>query len=238
MAKQGKKPSARTPVRDEEETTLSMQYFERRFSELASKADVLALKEIIQKQKSTIDHLESKVCLLESQVTYLLDQVEESEQYSRRMCLRLEGIQVLKNERDETEEDVMMAVKVAIREAGISIPDDAIDRAHRVGKGRIVAGERRRQVIVRFTSFKHRTTVYKKRKEVRRLRVYLDLTRNRKKVLDDINLLIAKREMRNCYAFADVNCRLRVKLDSGFHPISCYEDFLKLLGDDDNQQDA
>ena len=69
MAKQGKKLSARSPVRDEEEMTLSIQYFERRFSELASKEDVLALKEIIQKQKNTIDLLESKVSLLESQVT-------------------------------------------------------------------------------------------------------------------------------------------------------------------------
>ena len=131
------------------------------------------------------------------------------------MCLRIEGIKVPKNARDEIEEDVMMAVKVAISEAGINIPDDATDRAHRVGKGRIVAGERKRQVIVRFTSFKYRTTVYKKRKEVRRLRVYLDLTRNRKKVLDEINQYLAEKQMRNCYAFADVNCRLRVKLDSG-----------------------
>ena len=121
---------------------------------LASKEDVQELKDIINKQKEKIDLLESRVTNLENQVACLNLEMEENEQYSRRLCLRIEGISTPQNEKAETADDVLQAVKKVISECGVNIPDEAIDRAHRIGKGKMVAGKRSRQVFVRFTSFK------------------------------------------------------------------------------------
>ena len=51
----------------------------------------------------------------------------------------------------------------------IEVPEDIIDRAHRIGRvyeGK-VSGEKRQDVIVRFLNFRYRTVVYKKRKNLK-----------------------------------------------------------------------
>jgi hypothetical protein len=209
-------------------------YFDQRMVELqstlASKADILALKDLIHKQQDEINGLKEKITCLQSQVDYLLDHSDESEQYSRRLCLRIDGIPVPENGA-EKEEDVITAVKKVITEAGVTIPADSIDRAHRIGKGRVVAGKQTRQVIVKFANFRSRTSLYRARKAAHRYKIYLDLTRNRKKTMDDINRYLSENQSRNCYAFADINCRLTVKLSSGFHHVRSFEEFLRLFGD-------
>ena len=54
----------------------------------------------------------------------------------------------------------------------LDIPEDCIGRAHRIGKktpGRV------RPIIVRFTTWRHRTMVYRKRKDCFNCRIILDL---------------------------------------------------------------
>ena len=146
------------------------------------------------------------------------------------MCLRVEGVGMPQNGKQATTEDILKEVKNIISDAGLSIPEDAIDRAHRIGKGRIVAGQRQRQIIVKFTSFKHRTMLYKARKAVSpRVRIYLDLTHARKQILDDINSNIREQQLQDCFAFADVNCRLCVKMGGTFNYVSSYNDYALLL---------
>ena len=161
MAKNGKKTSSRseTVSADSPDSTLSIAYFDRRMAELqntlASKEDLNQLREIISKQNEKINQLEAKVEGLDNRVNSLEIQGEESEQYSRRLCLRFEGITAPNNEKAESPEDVLLAVKKIISDCGVTIPDDAIDRAHRTGKGKVIAGKRYRQIIVRFTSFSY-----------------------------------------------------------------------------------
>ena len=57
---------------------------------------------------------------------------EELEQYSRRCCLRIEGVPSVEN---ESLDDVLCKVKSLITESGCEIPDVVIDRGHRIGKG-------------------------------------------------------------------------------------------------------
>ena len=52
------------------------------------------------------------------------------------------------------------AIQYFYNELAVSLPDDAIERAHRIGK----VNEGKVQVIMRFYSWKNRCNVYLKRK--------------------------------------------------------------------------
>ena len=123
-----------------------------------SKIDEL-VKEIREKDRK-IEILEAKVAVLGNAINLLSVKCEENEQYSRRVSLRINQLPLPDEESDETEtsEDVLDKVKELIEEAEIEIPDDCIDRAHRVGKAFVdTNGARKQQVIVRFTTWRHRT---------------------------------------------------------------------------------
>ena len=106
---------------------------------------------------------------------------------------------------------------------GVELPEDATDRAHRIGKkydveveqeDGTVKGVTKQQVIVRFSSWKHRTLVYRNRKKSKNLRVKIDLTKRRLALLSharDITKGIERTE----YVFCEVNCRPNVKLRYG-----------------------
>ena len=71
--------------------------------------------------------------------------------------------------------------------------------------------------IVRFTTFRHRTLLYANSKNITSgARIRLDLTEDR------YNLLVwARKRVNNCpevnYVYADINCRLKVKLADESH---------------------
>lgn len=227
--------SVQAAVSDESTMVLTVSHFDMRFEELlktlATKEDVTLLKNIIEKQKEVINNLESRVTTLETQVSDLAKKAEDSEQYSRRQCLRIEGIPLPTNDKPESENDLRLAVKKLIKDARVNIPDDAIDRAHRIGRVRSVAGKKCQQVILKCTSFYYRTLLYRARKGVQNHRIYLDLTKTRKDLLDQANKYFTERRIGNCFAFADVNCRLCLKLDGEFRYFRSYEEFLSFMGD-------
>ena len=89
----------------------------------------------------------------------------------------------------------------------LDIPGACIDRAHRIGKrtpGRV------RPMIVRFTIWRHRTMVYRKRKDYVNCRIALDLTKTRINILKEA-IDLARESDRISYALADINCSLCVK---------------------------
>ena len=121
---------------------------------------------------------------------------EENEQYSRRLCLRIKN---LKKQENESSKKVLEEIKCLFSEASINISDACIDRAHRVSKTDDT-------VIVTFTTFRHRTMFYRKRKELKNgVKVHLDLTKAR------LDLLIkARKYVKNLsnvdFVYADLNC--------------------------------
>ena len=88
-----------------------------------------------------------------------------------------------------------------------------IDRAHRVGKKytRDDTGEVIHPVIVRFTSWRARTTIYRKRERRAPVRFYTDLTKRRlelKKLADSKT----KNNDKVKFAFADINNSIGIRL--------------------------
>ena len=228
-----------------------MKLLESKFDELrlqlikdTKEALVAEIKEevrnFMKKQNVEILKLNSGVEMLQQQVTELKHQnlllsqhSDDNEQYGRRLCLRIEGLPTVKN---ETEADVFVKIKKLIDDSGCKIPNLMIDRAHRIGPRRTDDdGIGQQSVIARFVSFRHRTLLYncrKKLKEKKGISIRLDLTKRkhdllklaRDKVKDD-NLV--------SYAYADVNCRLKVKFADGNEKSFASISQLKvLLGED------
>ena len=108
--------------------------------------------------------MESTVCMIQEHVKNYHEQVnelkasqDELEQYGRRLCIRIDGVPVAEN-------DVLQNFKSIIEE---SSSDVAIDRAQRTGKAYTdkTSGVKCKSIIVRFTTFWHRTMFYHSRKK-------------------------------------------------------------------------
>ena len=80
-----------------------------------------------------IDKLESKVSLMDSLIDQLKSNVDEQEQYQRRLSLRINGIPVPAVGQSESAEDRLDKVKRLIKDQlELDVPDTVIDRAHRI----------------------------------------------------------------------------------------------------------
>ena len=137
---------------------------------------------------------------------------EELEQYGRRLFLLIDGVPLKNN---ETSEDVLDSVKNLFELAEVNIPDMVVDRVHRIGpiyKDR-TSNENYKGIIVRFTTFRHRTMLYRARSKLKGVKVRLDLTKSRYDLLNNANNHVKEiPTIRFCYV--DVNCRLKVKFTS------------------------
>ena len=175
---------------------------------------------------STNKMLQQHVTSLKRSNEDLIKKYEENEQYGRRLCLRIKGIPRKEKERSD---EVLEQVRKLFGEAEVTIPDAVLDRAHCVSKSN-------HDVSVRFTTFRHRTFFYRKRKTLNGKSVHLDLTKSRLKLLNDAkNLISSRSDIAFCYA--DINCRCKVKYSDGkelfFESISDLED---ILDDNENKQ--
>ena len=145
------------------------------------------IKKVVKEELKKAEKLNSTVALLQTHVENLKEQntqlrercletenqIEEIEQYGRRLCLR---ITTIPTKEKETADMVLGKVKNVIEESGVDISDSTIDRAHRIGKRKGSS----QQIIVRFTTHRHRTLFYKARKNIKSgPKVHIDLTKNR-----------------------------------------------------------
>ena len=174
-------------------------------------------KEVQSEVSKQCNQLDSENKMLKKQVAELRklnidnqSQNEELEQYGRRLCLRIDGVPTVK---DETSDDVFQTTKSLFTEAKVDIPENVVDRAHRIGPTYTDKKSNKicKSIIVRFTTFRHRTMFFRARKNLKRgVKVKLDLTKSRFNLLKKANEHVDEvPTIRFCYA--DVNCRLRVK---------------------------
>ena len=204
-------------------------YLDERFDNLPMKNDISAMKQeilglitdMMHKHGEKIASLESKInvleannAVLESHVAHLKSNQENHEQYSRRLCLRIDGIGFPDNGNHETNDDVLDKVKNVFEEIGVEVPDAVIDRAHRIGPKSFRDGKAKQQVIVRLATWRHRTEIYRARKKSGNFRILLDLTKARLSLILTANNLL--KQFKDSYAFADVNCRPRFKFNGQF----------------------
>ena len=205
-------------------------------ADLATKDCIKELKDIITVQKNRIDELESKIVIMEKLIENLREDNDDTQQYQRRLCLRIGGVELTKGSNGESGEECLKIVKKIFKELNVSVPDTVIDRAHRIGKTKEYRGKRYRQIIVRFTTWRHRTAVYRARKKSKKYKIWLDLTKRRLKTQDEANsILEAKEKSDDCFVFADVNCRLCVKLDGEFHNFGNLDELRNLVNDTEGE---
>ena len=166
---------------------------------------IIKLTETVSSQKERIDKLEESLIECENSLkvsktvsSRLVKRCDDLEQYGRRLCLRILDVD---GDDSETSDDVFDKCIELFNKLELDIPEACIDRAHRIGKktpGRI------RPIIVRFTTWRHRTMVYRKRKDCVNCRITLDLTKTRMDILKEaINL--ARESDHISYVFADIN---------------------------------
>ena len=125
---------------------------------------------------------------------------EENEQYGRRLCLRIKG---LTKKSKETANDVLHQVRDLFKEAEVEIPDAVLDRAHRISR-------ENNDVIVRFTTFRHRTLLYRNRKKLKNKSIHLDLTKSRLSLLNEARKFTENNED-VAFCYADINCRCKLR---------------------------
>ena len=234
------------PTQQMELTAEVKAYLDKHFDLLSTKDDITSLKEEVillvtekiqdqEKQISAleerIDELEANNAVLESHVAHLHKSYENQEQYSRRLCLRIDGIKLPPKGTNESGEEVLGKVKEIFDELEVDVPDAVIDRAHRIGpKSTDGDGKPRQQVIVRLTTWRHRTAIYRARKKATSsVKIRLDLTKPRLDLLISANDILKK--YKGYYAFADVNCRTRAKIGGKFNFFDSIEDLQNLIDD-------
>ena len=130
-------------------------------------SEILNLKEYINQQDEVISKLEDRVGVLSASVEALSSQNDNQEQYSRRYCLRIKGIDKDANESSKNCIDKVLEV---CKKVDVDITSSDIDRAHRVGKEKST-------MIVKFFSFEKRTSLYRARKKSNATNIYLDITK-------------------------------------------------------------
>ena len=135
--------------------------------------------------------------------------IEELEQYGRRLCLHIESVPVVEI---ETSEDIFGNILDTCKKGNINISENDIDRAHRIVKPYVdnTSKKQCKSIIVKFTSFRKRTVAYRGKKSIKDVRVKVDLTKKRHTLLVKANESV-KNIPKVKFCYADINCRLKVK---------------------------
>lgn len=142
---------------------------------------------------------------LKSDINDLKLEIDEQEQYSRRSCLRLNGVT---GDEGDPNENVEAKLLYLAETHNIDIQPSDIDIAHRLGKPKMAVT---RSVIVKFTNSKARQRVLSARKRLGSVYVNEDLTRFRQSLHYEARQLVrAKKIVRTWIAGGKVFCNVPV----------------------------
>ena len=173
-------------------------------------------EDTIKSLTARIDMLEKRVLELEGvlEVTrkansLLKREVDNLQQYQRRACIIADGITPVKDEKDETEEQITEKTKnFLIKNLGFEERkvNDELNKCYCLGK----AKDGKQSTIIRFKSHSFRTSVYATRSKIqnkKKLKVKLSLTKRRAKIINYTHIITDPvPEVK--FAYADVNSNL------------------------------
>ena len=197
-----------------------MNLLDDRLQNIATKECINDLKLIIENQQKTISKQQEEIDNLKGQVRKLQNENDEISQYRHRTCLRINGIPPSNN---ESGDECLEKVKNLIQDLGVEIPESCIDRAHRIGRAfKTKDGSSVHTVIVKFTTWRHRTLLFKARTnsicKEKKIKMYVDLTKRRVNILKEAN-----KKIKDCvnidYVFANINCQLCLKFKNSIQPV-------------------
>jgi len=179
--------------------------------------------------ESKVVSLEAKIAMYESHMNDLEIKIDNCEQYSRRSCLRIDGISLSQNGKESADESIGKVMEV-FSEIDVDISANDIDRAHRVGRKHIKNdGSPSQTMIVKLHTWKARSAIYQARKKLKNKRIYVDLTRRRANLLSLAQTMVRSNPNYD-FAFSDINCRLGVKGTCGtFKFFNSKKELLDLL---------
>lgn len=125
------------------------------------------------------DELKIQVSELNKRIGKLEIEADAQEQYGRRNCLRISGVE---EHRDENTDNIVLSIA---QKLNLPITATDIDRSHRVGK----SVRDSRKIIVKFSTYRARQLLFAERKrlpglpEGRNIFINEDLTTKRNKIL-------------------------------------------------------
>ena len=211
-------------------------------------------QEKFDRQKTIIDNLLTRVEYLETGVKFnrhialMQDRkMDDQEQFSRKVNLKLVGIEV---QRNESPNIILAKIKEEVNGLDLPIRDEEYDRCHRIGRKYTRNGKTCQDILIKFCFWRTRDIFYKHRKSFS-FKVLPDLTRGRQQLLEyakeqvnvckDENAIeqenegtdeIQDRAMYRVvdYVFIDINCRLKIKSKFGkFYAFNSEAEFFSVI---------
>ena len=178
------------------------------------------IEDKFKEQNTRIEELESKLAIKQNVIDNLEIKCDDNEQYSRRSCLRVHGLEF----NSDNDEGVMKKVEKCCKDMDVEFNENEIDRAHYIGKPYVdkVKNKKVRSLIIKFKSWRSRSAFYKSRprnhlerqkKPGSSFNVSLDLTKRRYDLLMKAKGLIINNPS-VAYVFCDINCSLVMKFNN------------------------
>lgn len=156
-----------TSIADSVKDAIAQEIYEATTIDTAKHADELSLLSQKYKEISTLNR-------------NLTDNLDDLEQYSRRNCLLLHGI---KESSDEKTDQIV--IQIINDKLHLNLQPGDIDRSHRLGQSRKRPNMKPRSIIIKFVSYRSRSTVFKNKRLLKGsgLVITENLTRRRNELL-------------------------------------------------------
>ena len=132
------------------ELTSSVEFLTSKFDELEKER---------KEKDELINSLQIEVSSLKVEIKNLEKKTDDQEQYSRRNCLLIHGLNETKTE--NTDEIVLDVIN---NKLNMEMSQVSIDRSHRLRKRK---GQKPRAIIVKFTRYKDRNHVFRNKKHLK-----------------------------------------------------------------------
>ena len=132
--------------------------------------------------ESKVTSLEAKIATYESHMNELELKIDDCEQYSRRSCLRIDGIPLSQNGKESAAEYIKKVMAV-LSEIDVDVSADNIDRSQSREKTYKNNDSSSQTMIVKLHAWEDRSVIYKAQKKLNKKRIYVDLTRRRANLL-------------------------------------------------------
>ena len=208
----------------------SEELFNKLKDEIIKKID-----EKFSEQNTKIEKLESIITIYENTIDQLLIKCDDNEQYSRRSCLRIHGVEIKEN---EDEDGFMNVMEDSYSSVNLQFDANYIDRAQRIGLPYTDknSGKKVKSIIVKFRSWKALQRFSKGRPRYfidspkkPGLTVSVDLTKCHYLLLTKAKGLI-KGNSNKRYVYSDINCSLALRFnDDAFKVFNSERELLSLL---------
>ena len=191
--------------------------------------------EKISEQNAKIEKLESIITIHENTTDQLLVKCDYNEQYSRRNCLPINGVEGKEN---EDEDGTINVLEDCYSSLNLQFDANDIDHAHRIGLAYTDknSGKKVKSIIFKLRSWKDRQRFYKGRpmyyadcSKKPGFTVSVDLTKRRYLLLTKAKGLI-KGNSNIKYMYSDINWSLALRFkDDSFKYFNSEKELLSLL---------